>query len=60
MTCKIIWKFKAFEHSVRFYASYVQKSKATETFETTTSDILKHLISNASGQIMRVAKASKS
>jgi len=59
---KSFGNLKAFEHKILdFCVSYVQKeSKATETFQTTISDILKHFSLNASGQnYMRVAKAFK-
>lgn len=59
---KSFGNLKAFEHKILdFCVSYVQKeSKATETFQTTISDILKHFTLNASGQnYMRVAKAFK-
>ncbi len=41
---------KSILHSVRFFMFHTCKRKKTETFETTTSDILKHFSLNASGQ----------
>ncbi len=57
---KSFGNLKAFEHKVLDFAFHTSKeSKATETFETTTNDILKHFSLMHLVKYMRVAKAFK-